>query len=175
MIPFPSPLHPAVVHFPIVLILAGAALAVLSVFIRCWHLPALVAAILVAGAAGAVVATVTGSQEEEVVGELSGAAETILEEHEWWGETTRNLAIVSAILAVSAAATMNFRFAGRGMSIVTAFAALAAAYTVAETGHYGGQLVYRHGVGINTAPSANPAAAADEGGNGGRGKDHDDD
>jgi hypothetical protein len=40
MIPIPSPLHPAIVHFPIVLILLGA--VGVAVFIRRWHLPWLV-------------------------------------------------------------------------------------------------------------------------------------
>jgi uncharacterized membrane protein len=34
---------------------------------------------------------------------------------------------------------------------------VAAAYAVAQTGHYGGQLVYKHGVGVNTAAGHNPA------------------
>ncbi len=160
MIPIPSPLHPAVVHFPIVLLLAGAVVAVVAVFVRRWHLPVLAAIVLTAGAAGAVVATTTGGQEEEVVGELSAAAEGILEEHEGWGETTRNLAIVTAILAIAAAGTARFPLAGRGLSIATALVGLAAAYAVAETGHYGGQLVYRHGVGINTAAAAASGSAA---------------
>lgn len=161
MIPIPDPLHPAVVHFPIVLLLAGAGVAVVAVFVRRWHLPVLAAIVLAAGAAGSVVATVTGGREEELVGELSGAAETVLEEHEEWGETTRNLAVVTALLAIAAAATTNVRFAGRWLSVVTALLALAAAYAVAETGHYGGRLVYRHGVGINTAPAAVDAGTGD--------------
>lgn len=175
MIPFPSPLHPAVVHFPIVFILTGAAVAVLAVFVRRWHLPLIAAVLLAAGACGAVVATVTGGQEEEMAGELSGAAEAVLEEHEEWGETTRSVAIVAAVLAVAAAATARYRLAGRGLSAATAALALAAAYCVAETGHYGGQLVYRHGVGINAAPATNTDTAAVEGAPKDPGRDQDDD
>lgn len=164
MIPFPSPLHPAVVHFPIVLILAGTAVAALAVIVRRWHLPILAAIVLAAGAAGAVVATITGGQEEEMAGEISGAAEQILNEHEEWGETTRNLAIAAAVLAAAAAAAANVRVAGRGLSVAAALVALAAAYAVTETGHYGGQLVYRHGVGINTALGAEAAGVPAEGG-----------
>ena len=40
---------------------------------------------------------------------------------------------------------------------------MAAAYAVAKTGHYGGQLVYKQGVGINTAAGSD--AAADTGKN----------
>jgi uncharacterized membrane protein len=154
MIPFPSPLHPAVVHFPIVLILAGTVVAVVSVFLRRWHLPWLSALVLAAGAAGAIAATYTGGQEAETAGELSPAAEQILEEHEEWGEMTRNLAVAAALLATAAAAAAKVRVAGRGLSTVAAACALAAASGVAQAGHYGGQLVYHHGVGLNTAAAA---------------------
>ena len=43
----PDPLHPAVVHFPIVLLLLGAPLAVVAVFVRRFNLPVTVARITV--------------------------------------------------------------------------------------------------------------------------------
>jgi uncharacterized membrane protein len=153
MIPFPSPLHPAVVHFPIVLLILGMAVAVVAVFVRRWHLPWLVALMLVAGALGAVVATVTGGEDEEMVDESLPNTEQVLEMHEEWGETTRNAAIAAAVLAVAAALTANVRVAGRSLSVLTALVALAAAYSVAQAGHYGGELVYRHGAGVNTTGS----------------------
>lgn len=64
MIPLPDPLHPAVVHFPVALLLLGAAVAVLAVFVRRWHLPLFAAIALSLGALGAVAATVTGEKEE---------------------------------------------------------------------------------------------------------------
>ena len=152
MFTIPSPLHPAIVHFPIVLILLGTAVAVVAVFLRRWHLPWLAAALLAGGALGAAAATWTGGDDEEMVGKLSPQADQILEEHEEWGERTRNLAIAAGLISLaSAASATRIPKSSRGLGIAAALVASAAAYAVAETGHYGGQLVYKNGVGVNTA------------------------
>lgn len=161
MLPFPDPLHPAVVHFPIALLIVGSGAAVVAVVVRRWHLPWLAALLLVFGAAGAVVAVGTGEEEEEMVETNSAAAEQVLDEHEEWGKTTRNLALAAALFAVAAAFTTKVRVAGIGLSLVAAVLAVASAYCVALTGHYGGELVYRHGVGINTVGADTGAAGTE--------------
>jgi uncharacterized membrane protein len=155
MIPIPNPLHPAIVHFPIVLILLGALVAVLAAIIRRWHLPWLVVFLMVFGALGAAVASRTGAQQAEMAGEISARAEALLDQHEEWGELTRNLAVVTAILALASASLPRFPKTAHGLAIATAIAASSAAFAVAQTGHIGGQLVYKHGIGINTA-AGNP-------------------
>lgn len=160
MISLPNPLHPAVVHFPIVLILLGAMVALLVIVWRRWHLPWLAAVLMVAGASGALVAARTGGQQAEMAGEISESAELILDHHETWGERTRNLAIAAAILALVSASATRFPKVARGLTVATALVAGATAYSVAQAGHYGGQLVYKHGVGINTAAANNPTTAS---------------
>ncbi|MFA7343181.1 MAG: DUF2231 domain-containing protein [Terrimicrobiaceae bacterium] len=147
----PDPLHPAVVHFPIVLLLLGAPLAVVAVFLRKWNLPVLAAVVLALGGAGALVATWTGEQAAELAGELNGRGEKILDEHEEWGERARNAGLVAAALAVVSAALGRKPVAGRAVGAAAALAAVASAFSVAQAGHYGGQVVYKHGVGVNTA------------------------
>ena len=156
MIPLPNPLHPAIVHFPIALILIGALLAVAAMLIRRWQLPWLATVFLVMGALGAYGAARTGGQQAEMVGEISEPAERILDQHQEWGERTRNIAIAAAILALISASLARFPKTARGLGVAAAMVAGAAAYSVAETGHYGGLLVYKHGVGINTAAGNNP-------------------
>jgi uncharacterized membrane protein len=159
----PDPLHPAVVHFPIVLLLLGAPLAVVAVFFRCWNLPVLAAVVVSLGAAGAVVATWTGGEAAELAGELSGGGEQVLDEHEEWGERARNAGIVAALLAVASAALYRKPAAARAFGAAAALAAIAAAFSVAQAGHYGGQVVYKHGVGINTAAGAATQGGAEAG------------
>jgi uncharacterized membrane protein len=151
MIPLPNPLHPAIVHFPIVLLLLGSMAAVLAAFTPRWHLPWLTALMLAAGAMGAALATRTGNQQAEMAGDISQRAEALLDEHEEWAERTRTLAFAAAILALTAASLAHFPKTARALRSATALMAVAAAFSVAKTGHYGGQLVYKHGVGINPA------------------------
>lgn len=162
MIPLPDPLHPAVVHFPVALLLLGAVVAVLAVFLRRWHLPLFAAIILSLGAIGAVVATVTGEEEEEKVEHAVPLAEPVLDEHAAWGEGARNAGIVASLLAVAAAVLVNKPVGGRVLSVLTACVALVAGYYVAQAGRFGGDLVYRHGAGvmIGTQMSAGEASAS---------------
>ena len=159
----PDPLHPAVVHFPIVLLLLGAPLAVVAVFVRRWNLPALAAVVLALGAGGALVATWTGGQAAELAGELNGGGEEVLDEHEEWGERARNAGIVAALLAVTSAALFRKPVAARAVGVAAALAAVAAAFSVAQAGHYGGQVVYKHGVGVNSATADGTSPTAEGG------------
>ena len=154
----PDPLHPAVVHFPIALLLLGAPLAVVAVFVRRWNLPVLAAVVLALGGGGALVATWTGGQAAELAGELNGGGEQVLDQHEeWWGRA-RNAGIVAAVLAVASASLFRKPVAARAAGAAAALAAVAAAFSVAQAGHYGGQVVYKHGVGVNTAAAGESTA-----------------
>ena len=148
MIPFPQPLHPAVVHFPVVLLLLGTAFAVLAVFVRRWHLPLFAAILLSLGAAGAAAATFTGEQEEEKVEHAIPSAEPLLEEHADWGNRARNAGIVAAAVAMVAVAMVRKPVGGRLLSMLAACAALVAGYCVVRAGQFGGELVYQHGAGV---------------------------
>jgi uncharacterized membrane protein len=93
-----------------------------------------------------------------MVDESSPGTEQVLEAHEEWGESTRNVGIGAAVLAVAAALTANIRMVGRSLSVLAALVALVAGYSVAQAGHYGGELVYRHGAGVKTTGSIGASA-----------------
>ena len=84
MFQIPEPLHPAMVHFPIVLLLIGAGGAVVSLFTERWYVRKWAAIALLLGALGAVVATWSGNNAKETVGVLAESAETLLDHHEEW-------------------------------------------------------------------------------------------
>lgn len=147
LLTLPRPLHPALVHFPIVLVLLGAAVAVAAAIVPRWRLPLIAAVLLGLGAVGSVIAVQTGERDGELVNETP-ALERVLEQHEEWAERTQSAAIIASILAVGAVVTFRWPAVARGLNVVTAVSAMAATWCVVETGHYGGQLVYQHGAGV---------------------------
>lgn len=141
----PNPLHPAIVHFPIVLafllpiLAAGAAWAIHRGASprRAWAFPVAGA---VALALSAWVAVETGEAQDERVERV--VAEQPLSAHEEMAET---FLAASAGLAAVAAVGLFGGLAGRAGRIVTAAGAVALVVAAARVGHTGGELVYRYG------------------------------
>ena len=154
----PNPLHPAVVHFPIVLIVLGALLSVVAVFWRKGYVPAFAAALLALGAVGSWAAMETGESDGGLVEQAAPQAESLLDAHEDWAKRTLTAAAIAAVIAVAAAALFRFPRAARGVAVAAALAAGVASWTVYETGHRGGELVYQHGAGVD--PTRGVAGAA---------------
>lgn len=141
----PEPLHPAVVHFPIVFALILPLLAAVVLWrmhdgapLRSWGVVVLLA-VLTWGAGFA--AARTGEREEDRV-EAVLASEEPLHEHEEAAEWFLVLSGVTAGLALLGFAP---GLAGRGLRALTLVGALAAAVACVRTGDLGGELVYRHG------------------------------
>lgn len=142
---FSTPIHPAIAHFPIVLLLIGAPLSILAVFFRKRYLPRLSAIVLLLGAVGAIAATVTGENDAK----KAKVGASIIEEHEEWGELARNCGLAAALLAFASLTFSKHPTSERMAAIVASVAAIATATAVTLAGHYGGVAVYNYGVGIN--------------------------
>lgn len=141
----PDPLHPAVVHFPIVLavllpIFAVGALWAIRRGARptgAWAIPVALAAALTASGW---LALETGEAQEERVEGVVG--ETVLHEHE---EAAERFLVLSGLVLVVAGVGFvggTIGSAGRLLATVGSVAVLVAGF---EVGSAGGELVYRHG------------------------------
>ncbi|MCP5043191.1 MAG: hypothetical protein GY944_19365 [bacterium] len=141
----PDPLHPFIVHFPIVLA-AGLPFLAAAAFwaIRSERLPRrswiVVLALQVLLLCSAWLAVETGERDEERVEQI--VAEQPLEDHEEAAE--RLLAIVALGVPLSIAGLLAGPVGSinRGLVVLMALIALVSA---GETGRLGGKLVYRHG------------------------------
>ncbi len=141
----PDPLHPAIVHFPIVLAVLAPILAATTLWAihskrvsRSSWIGIVALQIAVVGATWA--ATETGEHEEERVERI--VAERHIEEHEEAAERFLVLAALVLPLAAVGLLTGPIGTTSRALTVALSVAALAAAGVV---GHSGGELVYRHG------------------------------
>jgi uncharacterized membrane protein len=168
----PEPLHPAVVHFPIVLAflspIAAAALlwAIQSgrLSSRAWlHVVILQLAVLSSGW----LAAEAGEEEEDRVERV--IAEKFIEEHEEAAERFLALAGVTLALSVAGLLGTSFGAVARGLTVASALASVA---LVSAVGHSGGELVYRHGA---AQAYTQPAAADAQAGRSGTAHDEDHD
>lgn len=141
----PEPLHPAVVHFPIVLAVllpifgAGALWAIRrgAPPTRAWALPVALAAALTLSA---YVALETGESQEDRVESVVG--EQALHAHE---EAAERFLALSGILVVLTAAGLLKGKAGTAARVVGTVGAAALVVAAVQVGDAGGKLVYQHG------------------------------
>lgn len=152
----PDPLHPAIIHFPVVLILLGTCAALVAIFWRKNHVPILAAALLTLGALGAWVAVQTGKSDGGLLVTLSPQAEALLDQHQDWGQRTLFIALAAAIIAIASAVLIRFPRLARITAAAAALTAVTASYGVYQTGHRGGALVFHHGAGVMVAQSDEP-------------------
>lgn len=171
----PNPLHPAIVHFPIVLVFLVpiAALAALWAIrrgarpARAW---AAVLALAVALSASTWIAKETGEQQEERVEAV--VAESAVETHAQAADLFFILSLVSLAVIGAGLAPGRVGTAGRALGTVAAAALIIAGWRV---GASGGELVYRHGAAqayVSSAPGATGGAGrAGEAGERGEGRE----
>ena len=137
---FPN-LHPLVVHFPVVLLLLAVILQLIQLFTLNRTMDWVILLTVGAGFIGAYVA---GTFVHPHTEGLTETAKKVLEHHDKYAMWTMwSSAFAAALKIVSL-----FRFKLKrgfeiGVFVVMAFAA----YSVAQAGHYGSQLVYIEGVG----------------------------
>lgn len=160
----PDPLHPAVVHFPIVLavllpfVAAGTLWAIRRGArpVKAWAIPIATAAALTLSSW---VAVETGEREEEKVEGV--VAESSLHRHE---EQAERFLVLSGILFVITGAGLLRGRPGRAARLGATLGALGLLALGAQVGHAGGNLVYRDNAAkAYTGASIGSAAADSEG------------
>jgi len=156
----PQPLHPAIVHFPIVLafLLPVAALWALIAIRRgasgrrAWTPVGLLAALLFLSAW---VSVKTGQDQEDTAEEI--VSERAIHGHE---EAAERFLVASGVIVGLAALGLARGRAGTAGRIAAAAGSVVALAMVVQTGHTGGQLVYRYGAAqayVRAAPTGAPA------------------
>ncbi len=156
----PNPLHPAIVHFPIVLVVLLPFFAIGALWairrganpIKAWTIPLVLAAALTLSA---FVALRTGQAQARKVGHVIGRE--LVEGHE---EAAERFLILSGVLLVIAGAGLAKGVVGRSARLVASVGALGMVVAGVQVGGSGGELVYKHGAAsVYATPAANAAGA----------------
>lgn len=156
------PLHPAIVHFPIVLTVLFPLVAIAALIAiwrgarpyRAWAIPVALGGMLLGSAYAAVR---TGEAQEEAVEDV--VAEQVLHAHEDAGE--QFLVATALVVGVAALGLIRYRAARLARLLATAGGAVLLIMGL-RLGHSGGELVYRHGAASAYVHAAAPAAPAAE-------------
>jgi uncharacterized membrane protein len=143
--------HPAVVHFPIALLLTAVGFDIACVFARKYPwLDRAATALYLLGTAAAGAAYLSGDHAAETLPRIPGAAAATLATHERWALLTLcAFAGVSALRFLVTWLSRRDRRVQIGFfRLIALMAALAAPVLLVITAEYGGRLVYSHGLGV---------------------------
>ena len=144
-------LHPALVHFPVALLLAALGFDIACLFLRrqVW-IDRAAAALYALGALGASAAYLAGRQAADSVGNVSPTAEVLMVEHSDWAFLT--LLVFSGIgllrIGLSWWEINQSVIRVTPLRLIILFAAIGGQWLLFGTAERGGALVYRYGVAV---------------------------
>src|SRR2546423_4740890 len=154
-----APLHPQIVHFAIALLFCGVLFRWLSLVGtgRLAFTGPAAATLLLVGTAASVLAVQSGLAAHGPVERVPGARAAV-QDHEQWGQRTRNIFLGVALLEIVALAVRRTRYVPyqRAVLVASGVAGLAGAYALYQAGDKGGDLVYSYagGVGIQSGDAS---------------------
>jgi len=141
-----SHLHAMFIHFPIALLIIGFLSEVISLFSKKEFFKKGGFYLLVLGTLGTIASYLSGNAAGEGIEE--GPLEKVMELHEQAATITLWLTIVTAL---AYAAVFIFQYKKSWVKIVSIILFAAVIGGIARTGYLGGELVYKHGAGVQLA------------------------
>lgn len=150
-------LHPAVVHFPVALLLTALVADVTCLVVRRWPwVDRAATALYVLGTTGAGAAYLTGKAAAEGMWNVPGEPQAVLADHENGALLTLAAFAVVTVLrwTVSWLGRRDRRIQVGFFRLAALVAAGAAAVLLVQTARLGGELVFRHGLGVTPSAAA---------------------
>ncbi len=139
-------LHAMFIHFPIALLIVGFLSEVISLFSKKEFFKRGGFYLLILGSLGTIASYLSGNAAGEGIEE--GPLKDVMELHEQAATITLWLTIITAVLYLT---IFIFKYRQRWVKIVSVLLFAAVIGGIARTGYLGGQLVYKHGAGVQLA------------------------
>jgi uncharacterized membrane protein len=137
-------LHPMIVHFPIALLMVGFLADAVGLFTKKDFFSKAGFYLLILGTLGVVAAYFTGNYAGEGVTE-AGALKQALETHEEAATLTLWLMVGAALIRIAMVVLKKYTGIFRWIAFAVFFIGV---LSIARTGYYGGELVYKHAAGV---------------------------
>ena len=134
-----SQIHLALTHLPVVLSIAGSIMLIISLIRKNSIAINVSLYVLVAAGIFSLPVFFTGEGAEEIVEDLPGVSQSLIERHEEIAKYGFAFIIAAALSALVALFNVRF-FATRSMRILTLVLSLTSAVAMAQTAHLGGQI-----------------------------------
>ncbi|OFV81631.1 MAG: hypothetical protein A2Y78_12400 [Acidobacteria bacterium RBG_13_68_16] len=148
-------LHPAVVHFPIALLVTAAMFDLLALAVRRqrWWLDRTAVLLYFAGAAGAGATYLTGRQAEDSLINVAPSVQPLIAQHADWALRTLLLFALLALARIFLLwySSRHQRPLATPVRLVALALGAVGVWLLVETADRGGALVYRHGVAVVSA------------------------
>lgn len=144
-------LHPMIVHFPIALLIVGFLTDILGLLTKREFFTQAGFYMLILGTLGVIAAYLSGEQAGGGISE-EGALKQALETHENAALITIWLASITAVFRI---ALVYFKKYKGALKIASLVLFLLVVGSIARTGNYGGELVYKHAAGVQFDPGFN--------------------
>jgi uncharacterized membrane protein len=156
-------LHPMIVHFPIALLITGFLADLIGISFKKEFFNNVGLLLLSLGVAGVAAAYLTGDRAGEGLTE-AGALKMALEAHEAAAELT--LWILAATILARGTLVLMRKYSG-ALRLIPLALFLIGILSIARTGYYGGELVFKHAAGVQLqlglgAPEASLPAQGNE-------------
>lgn len=139
-----SSLHPMIVHFPIALIIVGLLSDLAGLITKKEFFNKMGFYLLLTGTVGLVFSYYSGNAAGEGI-EESGILKSAIENHEHAAQLSMILTIGTAIFRLLIVAFKKYSGA---LKYIAAVLFLVSVISIARTGYYGGELVYKHAAGV---------------------------
>lgn len=162
-------MHLALTHVPVILSMVGLIILVVAFLIKNPTLTTTSYVLILTAGIAAIPVFLTGEGTEEVVENLPGVSEAVIERHEEVAALAMISIGVAALMAAAALASVKWQFAPRVFRVATLFLALTSAGLMLQTAHLGGQVRHteiRSGFALQSgdadAPATNEAGREEE-------------